>query len=153
MFLFLQVLCTWRPGPQRWVKKETVLVLTDPIPTPSWTQLEVVGWSYSMLEPPVLASLTLSPKVAAFSGHSGEYIIQCERNGGCKGWILGEQQALQAWLCMYLWDTSWGGAVLVDLTHGGHLLVTCRHPALHCSRRRTRRSMTRDWCDPLLVWK
>lgn len=81
----------------------------------------------------MLANLTLSPKVAGFSGHSGEYIIQGERNGGCRGWILGEQQALQASLCMYLWDTSWGGSSSCGPNSWGHLLVTCRHPALHCS--------------------
>ena len=97
MFLFLQVLCTWWPGPWRWVKKESVLVLTDPILTPSWTQLEVVGWSYSMLEPPVLASLTLSPQATAFSGHSGEHIIQGERKWGHRGWVCIQIQRGPSW--------------------------------------------------------
>ena len=126
MFLFLQVLCMWWPGPWRWVKKESVLVLTDPILTPSWTQLEVVGWSYSMLEPPVLASLTLSPQAAAFSGHSGEYIIQGERKWGCRGWIC------------------------IQIQRGlppGYLQAPC--PSLqHGSRRYTRWSVAHNWCDP-----
>ena len=150
MFLFLQVLCTWWPGPWRWVKKESVLVLTDPILTPSWTQLEVVGWSYSMLEPPVLASLTLSPQATAFSGHSGERIIQGERKWGCRGWIGIQIQQGTSWIHIIQGERKWGhrGWVCIQIQRGPSWTPAGTLP---CTAARLQKTHEVE-CGPQLVW-
>lgn len=97
----------------------------------------------------MLASLAVNPKSAAFPRHNGKYIIQGERKGGCKGWILGGQRALQALSRVCFWGTSQEEAVLRTHLTGAAAWIPAGSATLRCgpgTRVPVRQRVSCHWC-------